>query len=169
VRRHFLPGIDLPQEAIAVDGGQTHPKWDAELAARAFPQARRVSESAAAVSLRYRPGLRLSPSRLLFLEHLLEEARQANVHVTAFIPPVHPALAQSRAAATLPGLTAAMVDVLRDAERRGLLRYVPGAATSAYSTDPALYYDAVHMMPGNGDMVLTWLYRGGARGDCAVQ
>ena len=169
LRRQYLPGSELPQEAIAPDGWQTHPKWDAELAARDFPQRKRVGESVAAVSMRYRRELRLSPSRLSLLERLLGEARESGVKVTAFIPPVHPDLERSLAAGSLPSLTAEMVDVLRNAERRGLLRYVHTSGLPGYSTDPRLYYDAVHMMAGNGDRLLARLYRGGRAGDCAVQ
>lgn len=169
LRRQYLPGARLPQEAIALDGWQTHPKWDAELAARDFPQRERVRESVAAVSNRYRGELRLSPSRLSLLERLLQEARQAGVKVTAFIPPVHPDLERSLAAGALPGLTAEMVGVLRDAERRGLLRYMHTSGVPGFSTDPSLYYDAVHMMSGNSDRVLAWLYRGARERDCAVQ
>ena len=169
LRRQYLPEAELPQEAIASDGWQTHPRWDAELAARDFPQGERVRESVAAVRARYRRELRLSPSRLLLLARLLQEAREAGVKVTAFIPPLHPDLERSLDAGSLPSLTAEMVGVLRDAERRGLLRYVHTSGVPGYSSDPSLYYDAVHMMAGNGDRLLTWLYRGGRERDCAVQ
>ncbi|HEX6106745.1 MAG TPA: hypothetical protein VFZ26_14250 [Gemmatimonadales bacterium] len=166
LRRHAFPGGELPQEAIGRDGWQTHPRWDAELAGGDFAQPARVRESVAAVSTRYRGGLRLTASRLALLDTLLHEARAAGVMVTAFIPPVHPEL--ERSAGTLPGLTAEMVAVLERAERRGLLRYVRTSRAAGYSTDPGLYYDAVHMMARNGDRLLAWLYRGGEAA-CALQ
>jgi hypothetical protein len=163
LRRSYWPGAELPQEAIAADGWQTHPRWDAEIASHDVAQRKRVRESIAAVSARYRPGLRLSPSRIALLERFLQEARMSGVRVTAFIPPVHPDLERG-ASGTLPGLTAEMVGVLRKAEDRGLLRYAP---TTGYATDPTLYYDAIHMMADNGDRLLSWLYCDGR--DCAVQ
>ena len=168
LRRHLLPAAELPQEAIASDGWQTHPKWDAEIAAGEFIQPVRVSESVVSVSRRYRPGLRLSAERLELLEELLQEARRAGVAVTAFIPPVHPDLEGNRAAESLPSLTADMEAVLRDAERRGLLRFVETSEGAGYPNDPGLYYDAVHMMPENGDRLLTWVYRGTEGAGCAV-
>lgn len=168
IRRHLLPSAAPPQEAIATDGWQTHPRWDAEIASGEFIQPVRVSESVVAVSRRYRAGLRLSEARLQLLEDLLQEARTAGVAVTAFVPPVHPDLAGSRAAEALPSLTANMEAVLRDAERRGLLRFVETSDLAGYPNDPGLYYDAVHMMPENGDRLLTWVYRGIEGAGCAV-
>ena len=168
VRRRFLPSPELPQEAIAADGWQTHPRWDAEIAAGAFAQPDRVSESIVSVSRRYRDDLQLSPARLRLLEELLLEARESGVKVTAFIPPVHPGLAQNESARSLPRLTAAMEDVLRDAEHRGLLRFVPTSGAAGYANDPALYYYAVHMMAGNGDRLLGRVYGTGQGARCAV-
>jgi hypothetical protein len=168
LRRQLFASAELPQEAIAVDGWQTNPKWDAEIAAGEFVQPVRVSESVVAVSRRYRAGLRLSAVRLQLLEELLQEARVAGVAVTAFIPPVHPDLESNRAAESLPSLTAGMEAVLRDAERRGLLRFVETSGGAGYPNDAGLYYDAVHMMPENGDRLLTWVYRGTEGAGCAV-
>jgi hypothetical protein len=167
LRRRYWPGAELPQETIAADGWQTHPRWDAEIARRDFRQRERVRESAAAVSARYRPELRLSPARIALLERFLQEARMSGVRVTAFIPPVHPDL--ERGSGVLPALTAEMVGVLRDAERRGLLHYAATSDAAGYIPDPALYYDAIHMMAANGDRLLNWLYCGGRARDCALQ
>ncbi|HEU4829109.1 MAG TPA: hypothetical protein VFT04_07930, partial [Gemmatimonadales bacterium] len=68
LRREFLPSEELPQEKISADGWQTHPRWDAEIAAGAFVQPDRVNESVVAVSRRYREDLQLSPARLRLLE-----------------------------------------------------------------------------------------------------
>ena len=168
VRRELLPSAELPQEAIAADGWQTHPRWDAEIAAGEFVQPDRVTESIVSVSRRYRDGLELSPARLRLLEQLLIESRDAGVQVTAFIPPVHPGLEHNESARALPRLTAAMEDVLRDAERRGLLRFMPTCEAAGYANDPALYYDAVHMMPANGDHLLGRVYGAGQGAGCAV-
>ena len=168
LRRLFLPSAELPQEAIARDGWQVHPRWDAEIAAGEFAQPERVSESVVAVSRRYRDDLQLSPSRLRLLEQMLLEAREAGVKVTAFIPPVHPGLEHDESARALPRLTTAMEDVLRDAERRGLLRFVPTSEADGYVNDPALYYDAVHMMAGNGDRLLGRVYGAERGAACAV-
>ena len=163
--RAMVPANDLPQEALAADGWQTHPRWDAELAAGTFPHAERITSSVASVSARYRRGLTLSPARLALLERFLQEARAGGIRVTAFIPPVHPQLMDSRAATSLGAMTAAMDSVLRDAGRRGLVRYV---APDQLATDPALYYDAVHMMAPNGDAVLAAIY-GNPGAGCALQ
>ena len=168
LRRRYWPGTELPQETIAADGWQDHPRWDAEIAHREFPQVERVRESVAAVSARYRSGLRLSPARIALLERFLREARMSGIRVTAFIPPIHPELERG-GSGTLRSLTAEMVGVLRDAERRGLLRYAAISDAAGTTTDPALYYDAIHMMADNGDRLLTWLYCGGRGRDCAVQ
>lgn len=165
LRRALAPARELPQEALASDGWQTHPRWDAELAAGTFAHAERIASSVASVSARYRSGLELSPARLALLDTLLREARAGGLRVTAFIPPVHPDLTASRAATSLGAMTVAMDSVLRDVERRGLVRYVP---MERLATDPALYYDAVHMMAANGDAVLGAIY--GAQGTrCALQ
>ena len=168
LRRELLPSPELPQEAIAADGWQTHPRWDAEIATGQFAQPVRVSESIVSVSRRYRGDLQLSPARLRLLEQLLLEARDAGVEVTAFIPPVHPGLEHDESARALPPLTAAMEDVLRDAERRGLVRFVPTSEAAGFVNDPALYYDAVHMMSGNGDRLLGQVYGAEHGAGCAV-
>jgi hypothetical protein len=165
LRRALFPSRELPQEALAADGWQAHPRWDAELAAGTFPHAERIAGSVAAVSARYRRGLELSPARLGIFDRFLSEARAGGIRVTAFIPPVHPDLTASRAATSLGAMTAAMDSVLRSAERRGLVRYI---APAQLTTDSMLYYDAVHMMAPNGDAVLAAIY--GHRGaGCALQ
>ncbi len=165
LRRALIPSPELPQEALASDGWQTHPRWDAELAAGTFPHRERIASSVASVGARYRRDLALSPARLALLERFLQEARDGALRVTAFIPPVHPALTASPAAPSLGPMTAAMDSVLRDAERRGLVHYV---APERLATDPALYYDAVHMMAANGDAVLGAVY-GAREAGCALQ
>ena len=163
--RALVPARELPQDALAADGWQTHPRWDAELAAGTFPHAERIASSVASVGARYRRSLELSPARIALLERFLQEAGAGGLRVTAFIPPVHPDLTASRAATSLGAMTAAMDSVLRDAERRGLVRYIGAERLTA---DPAHFYDAVHMMARNGDAVLAAIYgdRGAA---CAVQ
>jgi hypothetical protein len=163
--RRYWPRAELPQEAIAPDGWQTHPRWDAEIASHDVDQRERVRQSIAGVSGRYHSGLRLSPSRIALLERFLREARMSGVKVTAFIPPVHPDLERG-ASGTLSSLTSEMVGVLLEAERRGLLRYAP---TAGHAVDPMLYYDAIHMMADNGDRLLRRLYCDGRGRDCAVQ
>jgi hypothetical protein len=165
LRRAIVLSDELPQEALAADGWQAHPRWDAELAAGTFPHAERIAGSVTSVSARYRRELALSPARLALLETFLREANAAGVEVTAFMPPVHPELSSSRAAPSLGSMTAAMDSVLRNADSRGLLRYV---APDQLITDPAQFYDAVHMMAPNGDAVLGAVY-GHAGAGCALQ
>ncbi|HEX6644413.1 MAG TPA: hypothetical protein VF037_07040 [Gemmatimonadales bacterium] len=165
LRRALFPANELPQEALTRDGWQVHPRWDAELAAGTFPHAERIAGSVASVSARYRRELELSPARLALLGRFLEEAKAGGIEVTAFMPPVHPDLVASRAAPSLAAMTAAMDSVLRDAEARGLLRYV---RPDRLETDPGKYYDAVHMMAANGDAVLSAIY-GGRGASCALQ
>lgn len=165
LRRSVTAARELPHEALARDGWQSHPRWDAALAAGDYPQAERVRTSVASVSARYRGSIALSPARLALLEQLLEEAHAAGIGVTAFVPPVHPELTASGAAEHLGALTTAMDSVLRQAAARGRLRHVPPGQLTA---DPSGFYDAVHMMAGSGDALLGAIYPAGGR-RCAVQ
>ena len=157
---HFAFHPDaLPQEALAADGFQTHPRWDAELRLGVFPQQTRVAVSSRDVRSRYAGGISLSSSRLRELDRLLGEAKDARVRVTVFVPPVHPLLLHEAMGTALPSLTAQLVGVLRGAERKGLVRYAETRSLADFAGDPALYYDAIHMTAANADRLLAALYR----------
>lgn len=157
----------LPQEALEGDGFQTRPLLDDQIRKGRFAQHSVVLASSHAVRARYLAGAHLSPGRVAHLRALLEEARTAGVRVTAFVPPVHPALTRDAAGTALPGLTAELVGVLRSAEREGLIRYVETRSLGDFQGDSTLYYDAVHMTADNADRLVTEIYDG--RGRCAVQ
>lgn len=156
----------LPQEELGPDGFQTRPLWDDEIRRGQFPQETRVLASSQAMSSRYIAG-RLSSGGLAQLNQLLLEARAAGVQVTAFVPPVHPALYRYAAGTALSRLTADLVSVLRTAEKAGLIRYVETRSLADFAGDSTLYYDAVHMTAGNADRLLTAVYR--SQSNCAVQ
>jgi hypothetical protein len=170
VRSGWHYGFDsekLPQEALAPDGSQTRPLLDHEIRSGHFPQQSAVLASSHAVRFRYLAGTHLSPGRLAQLHEFLEEAYAAGVLVTAFVPPVHPALSRDAAGTALPHLGAELVAFLRSAERRALVRYVETRSLSDFRGDSTHYYDALHMTADNADRLLTALYNG--RGRCAVQ
>ena len=157
----------LPQEELEADGFQTRPLLDDEIRHGRFSQHSVVLASSHAVRSRYVAGAHLSPGRVALLHQLLQEARAAGVQVRAFVPPVHPALARDAAGTTLPGVTSELVAYLRSAEKQGLVHYVETRSLSDFQGDSTLYYDAIHMTPGNADRLLTAVYNG--RGRCAVQ
>jgi hypothetical protein len=170
VRSVWHYGFDsekLPQEELEADGFQTRPLWDDEIRNGRFPQHSVVMASSHAVRSRYLSGARLSTGRLAQLHELLVEAQAAGVQVRAFVPPIHPVLARDAAGTALPGLTAELVGYLRSAESEGLIHYVETRSLTDFQGDSTLYYDAVHMTPGNADRLLTAVYDG--RGRCAVQ
>jgi hypothetical protein len=157
---HFALDPDaLPQEVLAPDGFQTHPRWDAELRLGVFPQQTRVAISSRDVRSRYVGQVQLSSSRLRELDRLLREANEAGVRVTVFVPPVHPVLLHETMGTALPSLTTQLVGILRAAEQKGLARYAETRSLADFAGDPALYYDAIHMTAGNADRLLATLYR----------
>jgi hypothetical protein len=158
---------ELPQEALAPDGLQTRPRWDQEIRTGRFPQQSVVLTTSRTIRTRYLGEPQLSPGRLAQFQLLLREARAAGVTVTAFVPPVHPALMRDAAGTAFQSLTDSLVQVLRRAESAGMLRYVETRSLSDFAGDSTLYYDAIHMTAGNADRLLAALYRSPRR--CAVQ
>lgn len=157
----------LPQEALGQDGLQVRPFWDHQIQNGRFPQQSVILTSSRAIRSRYLGTARLSPGRLAQLDQLLKEALAAGVRVTAFVPPVHPALIRDAAGTSLKPLTDDLVRVLRSAKRRGLLHYVETRSLRSFSGDSTLYYDAIHMTAGNADRLLEAVYPTQVR--CAVQ
>jgi hypothetical protein len=157
----------LPEETLTQDGFQIHPRWDDEIRRHRYPQELRVIQSSQSVRSRYTAALHLSPAALDQLEQLLREARAANVRVTVFVPPMHPALIRDAEGTSLPGLTAELVAVLRDAQQQKLLQYVETRSLGDFAGDSTQFYDAIHMTAGNADRLVATLYPGEA--SCAVQ
>lgn len=157
----------LPQEALGPDGLQVRPLWDDAIRSGRFPQQSVVLSTSRAIRSRYVQETRLSAGRLALLHQLLREARNAGVRVTAFVPPVHPALIRDAAGTSFQRLTEDLVRVLRAAQSDGLLQYVETRSLSDFAGDSTLYYDAIHMTAGNADRLLAALYR--TPGHCAVQ
>lgn len=157
----------LPQEKLDPDGLQMRPRWDHEISAGQFPQQSVVLNTSRAIRARYLGDPQFAPARLAQLQLLLREARAAGVTVTAFVPPVHPALARDAAGTSFQRLTEGLVQLLRSAEADGMLQYVETRSLADFAGDSTLYYDAIHMTAGNADRLLAAVYRG--RGRCAVQ
>ena len=167
VRHYGFGRGTLPQEALGPDGLQVHPLWDQEIRTGRFPQQSRVSQTSRTLRAHYVRRANLSPTRLGRLHQLLREARAAGVLVTAFVPPVHPALAREAAGTGYQRLTEELVGVLRAAQGQGLLQYVETRSMTDFSGDTTLYYDAIHMTAENTDRLLAAVYRGAGR--CALQ
>lgn len=170
IRSAWHYGFDrkaLPQEALDADGLQVRPLWDEAIRSGRFPQQSLVLNTSRAVRARYLEETRLSAGRLAQLHRLLQEARNAGVLVTAFVPPVHPALTRDAAGTSFERLTEDLVRVLRSAQSEGLLQYVETRALTDFAGDSTLYYDAIHMTARNADRLLAAVYRSSAR--CAVQ
>lgn len=164
---HGVARRALPQEALRPDGFQVYPLWDDQIQRGDFPQHSRVLSSSGSIRSRFLGETRLSSRRLAQLAQLLREARAAGIRVTAFVPPVHPAFTRVAAGTPFERITDELVNVLREAERQGLMHYVETRSLSDFSGDSTLYYDAIHMTAGNADRLLAAVYRRGAR--CAVQ
>lgn len=170
IRSAWHYGFDreaLPQEALGPDGLQVRPLWDDAIRSGRFPQQSVVLSTSRAVRARYLGGTQLSAGRLNQLHQLLREARDAGVLVTAFVPPVHPALTRDAEGTSLDRLTEDLVRVLRSAESDGLVQYVETRSLADFAGDSTLYYDAIHMTAGNADRLLATVYR--SPGRCAVQ
>jgi len=157
----------LPQEALRPDGLQVRPLWDEEIRTGRFQQHSVVLNTSRAIRERYRESTRLSAGRLSQLGQLLREAREAGVIVTVFVPPVHPALSREAAGTSFQQLTEELVQVLRKAQKEGLLQYVETRSLKRFAGDSMAYYDAIHMTAGNADRLLTSLYQTQER--CALQ
>jgi hypothetical protein len=157
----------LPQEALHPDGLQVRPLWDEQIRAGRFPQQSIVLNTSRAIRARYLPSTHLSPERIAQLHQLLREALDAGVLVTAFVPPVHPALTRAAAGTPWQHVTEELVRVLRSAQKEGMLQYVETRSLRKFAGDSTLYYDAIHMTAGNADRLLALVYRTQAR--CAVQ
>lgn len=157
----------LPQEALGPDGLQVRPLWDEQIRAGRFAQHSVVLNTSRAIRARYVVSTQLSPHRLAQLHQLLREALNAGVLVTAFVPPVHPALTRDAAGTSFKRLTEELVRVLRTAQKDGLLQYVETRSLRDFAGDSTFYYDAIHMTAGNADRLLASVYR--TRDRCAVQ
>jgi hypothetical protein len=152
---------------LTTDGFQIHPRWDDEIRRHRYPQELRIIESSHAVRSRYTAALHLSSAALAQFQQLLREARAADVRVTVFVPPLHPALMRDTEGTSLPGLTAELLAVLRTAQQQELLQYVETRSLADFAGDSTQFYDAIHMTAGNADRLVARLYPGQA--SCAVQ
>jgi len=157
----------LPLDALAPDGLQARPLWDDQIRSGRFRPHTEVLASSRAIRGRYTGDLRLSSGRVTQLYQLLREARDAGVRVTAFVPPVHPALTRDAAGTSFERLTDDLVAALRSAERVGLLHYVETRSLADFAGDSTLYYDAIHMTSANADRLLAAVYP--SPGRCAIQ
>jgi hypothetical protein len=167
VWHHGFDRHALPLERLEPDGLQARPLWDDQIRGGRFHRYTEVLASSRAIRGRYTRDVRLSSSRVAQLRQLLTETRKAGVRVTAFVPPVHPALSRDAVGTSFDRLTEDMVAVLRAAERAGLLHYVETRSLADFAGDSTLYYDAIHMTSGNADKLLAAVYP--STGRCAVQ
>jgi hypothetical protein len=167
VWHHGFDRQALPLESLHPDGLQARPLWDDQIRSGRFHRYTEVLASSRAIRGRYTGDVHLSTGRVAQLRQLLTEARNAGVRVTAFVPPVHPALSRDAAGTSFERLTEDMVAVLRAAERAGLLHYVETRSLTDFAGDSTLYYDAIHMTSGNADKLLAAVYP--SPGRCAVQ
>jgi len=158
---------DLPSTRLSADGVEEYPRFDAQVRAGTFAQDEQVRGSIPGILPRYSDFARLSSRRLGLLATMLQEARDARIQVTAFIPPIHPELERAGSGGYLAMRSNETADTLRGLDRAGLLHYVEARDLASFGGNPAWYYDALHFMPANADRLVALLL--GRQTVCAVQ
>jgi hypothetical protein len=153
-----------PEIRLDPDGLQRYPLAEAELRSGTFPTAERVTGSIPGILSRYESFPGLDTDRVSTLRQFVSEAKQAGLPVTAFIPPIHPALARAASRTAWTPRTAETVALLRALERDGGLRYVE---TRSLPVDSTQFIDAIHFLGPVADRIAEALTA--APGGCALQ
>jgi hypothetical protein len=160
------PDTTTPAMMLEPDGRQRYPLWERQLAAGTAPVEARVEESIPGILSQYPGFTRLDSSGVATLRGLFEDAHRTGLLVTAFIPPVHPALLRA-----LPENGRARSDetaaLLRRFEAGGLLRYVETRELGSVGDDSTRYVDAVHFIGPAADRLAEILLN--QPGGCALQ
>lgn len=167
LRYAVLGQPDLPSTRLSADGVEEYPRFDAQVRAGTFAQDEQVRGSIPGILPRYSDFARLSSRRLGLVVTMLQEARDARIQVTAFIPPIHPELERAGSGGYLAIRSNETADTLRGLDRAGLLHYVEARDLASFGGNPAWYYDALHFMPANADRLVALLL--GRQTVCAVQ
>jgi hypothetical protein len=131
-----------------------------------FSGPERVAVSLPGILARYPGFTGLDSTRVADLRRFAAEAAAAGIRVTAFIPPVHPALARAAAATPWRERNRETVALLRDLEQAGELHYVETRDLAALGADSTGYVDALHFLAPVTDLLAEAL---AGRTGCAVQ
>ncbi len=132
-----------PETVLDPDGLQRYPRAEAEVRAGTFEPGARISGSIAGILGRYESFPALDSTLVRHLRDFLVAARRSTIVVTAFIPPVHPALARRAEQTAWRPRTEETVALLRGFERERLLRYVE---TRTLPVDTTRFVDAIHFL-----------------------
>lgn len=158
------PRRPVSEVVLEPDGLQRYLKAEAELRTGTFPTAERVIGSIPGVLTRYEAFPALDSIRVSMLRQFVVEAKAAGLSVTAFIPPVHPALSRAAINTAWAPRTEETVALLRTLAQDGGIRYVE---TRALTVDSMQFVDAVHFLAPVADRVAEALT--GTPGGCALQ
>lgn len=167
IRRAWHPPGRPPETVIDSDGVQRYPESEHMWRVGTLAASGRVAASIPGILSRYDAFEALDPGRVGDLERLAREARSAGVSVTAFIPPLHPALERAAAGTAWRPRTEETVRLLQALEAQGLLRYVETRGLVGAGADSTAFVDGVHFLAPVAVKVVEAVL--GRRDGCAVQ
>ena len=143
--RSLRAPVAEPSTVLGADGMQQYRRAEAEIA-RGVSLAPDIAASIPAILSRYEAFPALDSTEVATLRRFVAEAHAAGIEVTAFIPPVHPALARAASHTAWLPRTEETVSLLRQLEAEHLLRYVETRDLAALGADSTGFLDGVHFL-----------------------